>query len=83
MFSNKCTREETEVFVTVNNVLANGASLSEECFMELITKQCLTFMTYSCCNWSINNECKRQVNVCFNKTIRRVLQIKIVKQLEI
>ena len=50
-------------FVAVNNVLANGASLSGERLMELITKQCVHILTYGCCNWFTNNECKRQVNV--------------------
>ena len=49
MFSNKCTREKTEFFVAVNNVLANGAGFSEECLMELITKQCVPILTYGCC----------------------------------
>ena len=44
--------------------------------MKLITKQCVPFMTYGCCNWSINNEYKRQVNVCFNRAIRRVFKYK-------
>ena len=76
MFSNKCTREETEFFVAVNNVLANGAGLSEECLMELITKQYLPILTYGCCNWSLNNECKMQFNVCFNRVIKRVFKYK-------
>ena len=73
MFSNKCNREETEFFA-VNNVLANGAGLPEECFMGLITKQCVPILTYGCCNWFINNRCKRQINVCFIRTIWRVFK---------
>ena len=48
------------IFVAaVNNFLANGADLSEQCLLELNTKHCVPILTYGCCNWSISNEYKR------------------------
>ena len=42
--------------------------------MEIIDKQCLLSLTYGCTNWSLNAECKRQINVCLNRAIRKVFR---------
>ena len=64
-----CRRKFCAAF---NDVVINGGFLSEECLMEVFTKQCIPILMYGAAVWSMSVEAKRKLGVCFNRAIRRI-----------
>lgn len=52
--------------------MANGGFMSEECIMEIFSKQCIPILMYGAGVWIINSEEKRKVCVCMNRGVRRI-----------
>ena len=68
--------QRRKFFASVNQVITQGKGLSEEILMHVLKTQCVPILVYGCEIWSDKVVELNKVNVCLNKSVRRIFNMK-------
>ena len=81
-FNTDIGERKRKFFVAVNNVMYNGCFMCEDCFIEILCKQCMPILMHASGVRSLSAKKTRRVSVCLNRSIRRVFNYRDLESVQ-